>query len=813
MAQIPVNKEYFTFVKGLITEAGPFTFPENASQDEDNFELNLKGDRQRRLGIDFESGISNTSGDLHSADHTLEQLEDAAISVYKWEGVNNDGNKVLICVQIGLRLKFFDGTLTPITSSDVGEIVFTSDDVDSTSRFQYSTISGRLVIVAGGRSIFQIIYNEDVAGNFEIHEHGLLVRDLWGVEDNYSADFRVLESVTSQPTFDTRWYNLINRGWASSNGQSRPTIIFSDNFAKQFRDDISRWPNLLDVVSTGILVNQPGNLDTDVVIASSVGGSSSPVGFAVIDLFQRGVTRYYLAGKLDILNNYSSSSSNSWGSSSGGRFLYGCHDNIVNNGTPTVLGSPINSLLELPTDRTEGGIKCAASYAGRMFYSGFSADITDGDPKSPNLGGYIAFSQVVDSIDSIGKCFQAGDPTSYENSDLVATDGGTLKIPEAANIIKLFPFGKTLLVFATNGVWEIRGGVEEGFSATSFQINKVSNIGVTSADSIVEAEGSIYYWSDSGIYALRGDPGGFSFQTENVTNTTIQTYYNNIPSTARETVTSIYYRESKIISWIFNNNSAYETAEGNNFRFDTQLNLDLRLNSFYKYTFASDINDVTHPSVTGAFLSPNFNITTSVDQVVVGADDVQADSVDVVITSEIPITSTPSITYLVLTVLSSTDPYITFAHLRNLNFLDWETYDSIGTDAAAYIETGFETLADSQRQKQEQYLTVHMKRTETGFDVNLDPLTPSGCLMTTKWDFADHANSGKISTPVQVYRLRRNYIPSGSSDEFNYGQSVITSKNKIRGRGRSLVMRFESEAGKNCILYGWGTTFKVNESA
>jgi hypothetical protein len=813
MAQIPVNKDYMTFVRGLITEAGPFTFPENSSQDESNFKLNLKGYRQRRLGIDYEANIDHSSEDLESTGTTLAYLEDAAISLFKWEGVNNDGNIIIICVQIGNSLKFFDATAAPVTSALLGEISFSLDESDKTSVFQYSSVSGRLIIVTGGRSIFQIVYNTDVSGNFEIHEHGLLVRDLWGVEDSYADEFRVLESETVQPKFDTRWYNLINRGWGSTNSiGSKPSIILFSNFAKQFRDDIDRWPNLQDVLSAGILPDEPGNVDTDVVVSSSIGGASSPVGFSVIDIFQRGITRYYLSGKLSIMNNYSSSSDTSWGELSGasGRYLYGCYDKIKTNGSPSALGAPLPSLLVLPTDRTEGGIKCVAPYAGRLFYSGFSSTIVDGDPKSPNLGSYVAFSQVAESIDSVGKCFQAGDPTSYDNSDLVASDGGTIKIPEAAQIIKLFSFGQILLVFATNGVWEIRGGVEDGFSATSYQVNKVTNVGLTSPESVIEAEGGVYYWSDSGIYTLQADPGGFSFRVDNVTSTTIQSYYNDIPSTAKRIVTAAYSGESKVISWMFSNDALFGTLEGSNYRLNSQLNLDLRLQAFYHYTFSSDLSDVTYPAVAGLFISPNVAISTYVDQVVVNGDQVQADGVDVVITSTIPINNVSNLTYLILTILSSTDPYITFGQLNNPSFLDWETYDSTGVDAPAYLETGFETLGDSQRNKQGHYVSVHMERTETGFDVNLDPLNPSGCLMTTKWDFANHANSGKIADPVQVYRLRRNYIPANSADTFDYGQSVITSKNKIRGRGKSLVLRFESEPAKDCVIYGWGTTFKVN---
>jgi hypothetical protein len=42
--------EFNTFVKGIITEAGPLTYPDGASLDEANFVLNRDGSRQRRFG-------------------------------------------------------------------------------------------------------------------------------------------------------------------------------------------------------------------------------------------------------------------------------------------------------------------------------------------------------------------------------------------------------------------------------------------------------------------------------------------------------------------------------------------------------------------------------------------------------------------------------------------------------------------------------------------------------------------------------------------------------------------------------------------
>jgi len=54
VGEIDSTKVFNTFVAGLITEAGPLTFPENSSKDELNCVLSRKGNRRRRLGVDYE---------------------------------------------------------------------------------------------------------------------------------------------------------------------------------------------------------------------------------------------------------------------------------------------------------------------------------------------------------------------------------------------------------------------------------------------------------------------------------------------------------------------------------------------------------------------------------------------------------------------------------------------------------------------------------------------------------------------------------------------------------------------------------------
>jgi len=136
-------------------------------------------------------------------------------------------------------------------------------------------------------------------------------------------------------------------------------------------------------------------------------------------------------------------------------------------------------------------------------------------------------------------------------------------------------------------------------------------------------------------------------------------------------------------------------------------------------------------------------------------------------------------------------------------------------DYSSYLETGYEIGGDSTKWKQVPYITFHFNRTETGFhDVGgvLTATNASSCLVTPYWDFANHANSGKIGSQFQAYRYKRNYIPTGIGDTFDYGQSVLTTKSKLRGKGAALSLRIESEAGKDMHILGWGMPFLAGQN-
>ena len=136
-----------------------------------------------------------------------------------------------------------------------------------------------------------------------------------------------------------------------------------------------------------------------------------------------------------------------------------------------------------------------------------------------------------------------------------------------------------------------------------------------------------------------------------------------------------------------------------------------------------------------------------------------------------------------------------------------------GNDAAAFMETGYINAGDSQRRKQANYIIPSFIRTEDGFTDdgggNLTPTNESSCTIQARWDYADTDAGNLFGDSFEAYRYNRLFIPSGPADTFDYGQSVITTKNKLRGRGRALTLRFSTSASKDCRLLGWGLGFEI----
>jgi len=91
-----------------------------------------------------------------------------------------------------------------------------------------------------------------------------------------------------------------------------------------------------------------------------------------------------------------------------------------------------------------------------------------------------------------------------------------------------------------------------------------------------------------------------------------------------------------------------------------------------------------------------------------------------------------------------------------------------------------------------------------------DAITDHGVLVTAKWEWTTRDSASRWSRPQQGIKPMRVHAPDIQSDPRNDGQAVRYSKLKVRGQGRALVIRYESEDGKDFQILGWSVPFTAD---
>lgn len=725
MARAKTNRLYRTFVKGMITEAGPLTYPENASIDEDNCVIFRKGNRSRRLGLDFEEGFALSSYGIGSP--TM------ATRTYRWESVNNTAELSFLCHRIGTSIYFYDMAQPPLSRGlKAFSIDLTQFSIPNSINVELSEVSmvgGKGYLFVAGEKIepFLVEYDPDT-DTISTQRIYIQIRDFKGVNDGLAND--------EEPTTlsGEHKYNLMNQGWldpqnAGTGGQVQyfdtfggigsyagPTTAVITSYFSQF----NRYPannKQWWVARDGT----DGDFDPELLAKFFSGTARAPRGHFIVDAF-------YI-------------------------------DRTAVSGIP-------NLLVEATAERPP----TVSFFSGRVWYA---------------CNSTVYYSQVLDDKAKAGFCYQEADPTAEDISDLIASDGGVIPIPEMAKAIKLVPMGGGILCFATNGIWYI-SGTQAGFTATDISVSKVNPIGTDSPDSIVEAEGQIFWWSKVGIMGMSQKSGLFGtiegvFDRTNVSEQTIQSFYNEeISESAKRYAKGLYDPATNCVQWIFRSGDTPGV-----YMYDRVLNLDLTLSAFYPWTVSP-----AGPFISDVFLTPSLNQ--------LGAS------------TEI---RSSFIKYL-FSVPDENQFRFTFGLFSNTNFCDWQTFSQGGVKYLSFVDTGYELLEDAMRKKQAPHVYTYFRKTETEYVPDGDDYTvanPSSCYFQARWDWANSSVSNRWSTKVQAYRFRR--LPQFSEDDldFDTGFPIVVTKNKIRGNGKAVQFRFESdEIGKDFDLLGWAVPFEGN---
>ena len=451
--------------------------------------------------------------------------------------------------------------------------------------------------------------------------------------------------------------------------------------------------------------------------------------------------------------------------------------------------SSVSGVSGLTTEVETSRFSTVANFSGRAFYAGLnSAKNTD----------IILFSQLITDFDKLGECLQQNDPTSEYISDLLDTDGGAIRIAGAVGIKVLYVIDASLYIFADNGVWRIEG-IDGVFTPTAFAVKKVTDVGIVDASSFIVADGSPIWWSRNGIHTLDFDAASGRPVESNLTLTTIQTYWDAIPNESKSKLKTSFDSVNKRAYWAWPDQGEDVESKINNV-----LVLDAALRAFYPWRI-EDAGVNTDCVIDFEFYSGFGASLSALDVVTSTGDDVVTSAGDDVISQQVANVSTGSPAIIAIIRDGATNK-ITMGSFSGDDFLDWGT-----TNYSSYAEAGYDFMGDLLLQKTAPYVTTYMRLTETAWEGNEEtgyqPDNPSSMLVSSFWDF----RSTSSSTPQQAYRFKRMPVVNSSNLlDFNHPESVIVTRMKLRGKGRSMRLKFESEQGKDFILLGFSVLGGVN---
>lgn len=796
MPRTAAIKTYASFTAGLITESNKLSYPENAAIGMDNIDINENGSVQRRAGLEFDGSLTKTLPSLTSP------LATVATTLHKWKAVNGDPSKNIAVVQVGSRLDFYYIRDEELLSSTPAAVSITltaparSSASTATLREQspISAVSGGGRLFVAGKYIdpFSLEFTEpsEEWGTGSITKTDLIlkIRDFGIAREGdtfesggvtYAVDGTNRQDYMSGAHF----YNLANQGWPSEEATITVPPYGSLKQISEGEATVSASSN----PDGGTSQQEPAEYTY-----TRSGIEFFPTTKDLFHTFQAGggdtISEQIAYSPWYLKNDYTGTTDSPRGKFIKEAFFLD-RQAIGKYGAASATGDFLSNLTYSEQEVSLYRPSSVAFYAGRVWYAGL-----EGNKYTNNL----YYSQVIgDRIGNASKCYQEADPTSEAINELVATDGGLLGLEEVGKIYKMSPIGPSLVIIADNGVWVVSGdGEASSFSADSFSVRKVTDQGAINSSSIVFAKDTIFYWGETSLIAvLTGQTGGVVAQ--DISSSTIKSLYQQSTTFAKQGTFSVFDEGSNRILWFYSDDlpSSFINLRGK--AYNRVLYFDVSLGAFGKYSLSIQTDILPVAAMSANIFTP----LTVTDTVTQDGEVVTAGGEPVTISVNAFVPESSSIKLLTV-VGDSIEGY----SYRFSDFSDITTFSDWGNDYSSYVEGGFDTFGDViSKGKKAQTVQVHFERTEDGFAVSGDELIytrPSSCLMSYSWDWGN-----TYSIPYQVYKLLKNYIPEDSGDDLSYNRSVISTRNRVRGRGTSLGIRFESESGKDFKLLGYGALF------
>ena len=422
---------------------------------------------------------------------------------------------------------------------------------------------------------------------------------------------------------------------------------------------------------------------------------------------------------------------------------------------------------------TDNRVTDVAYMAGKFFYL---------------VNDTVLFSQTVtDEGKGYDKCYQDADPTSEEISDLLPTDGGYVKFQTMGDGMALKTFNRGVLVFGRDVVYGLISPSDGRFTATEYDTVELSRAGLIGPQSVVSVANSVYYWSPLGIFRIGvNQQTGSTMVAENITQLTIQRYYNNIPQYAKEAARAVFDFCNNRIYWF------YPTDGSDLAKLDGVLMYDLNYSAFCPFKISDGGKVVAvFETVNSYEISPTLYLRAGGQRISAG---------DQYVTAKEEVTDYNRFTAVGHCILKDTNQ-ISFGDFNSREFIDWDgsSFDSyMVSRPITYIGLSRygKEVGDTYYNKQVPILQTLFKRTEEGALTTPNKyIAASGAYIRMRWGWSLTDTSNRWDLIQNAYRPQKDFM----QDEY------VESRIHIRGRGKSYQIEIRNDDNKNFRLAGINT--------
>lgn len=406
------------------------------------------------------------------------------------------------------------------------------------------------------------------------------------------------------------------------------------------------------------------------------------------------------------------------------------------------------------------------------------------------IGDSVLFSQnVKDDNTGYDKCYQDADPTSEEISEVLPTDGGYVKFQTMGDGLALKTFNRGVLVFGRDVVWGLLSPLNGRFTATEYDTVELSKAGLIGPQSVVSIANFVYYWSPLGIFRIGVNPQtGSTMVAENITQATIQSYYNSIPTFAKELCRSAFDYCNNRVYWF------YPLDEEHLDRLDGVLMYDLNYDAFCPMKLSPGNRVVAvFDTINSYEIEPTMFVRANGDKVVVTVD---GETLNVIAKEEVDKYNR----YVAIghCMYNPTTNAISFCDFNSREFIDWdsEPFDSYMISRPIMIEgrSAYGTeISGTYNNKQVPIIQTLFKRTEEALLRTVGKfIAASGAYIRMRWGWSLSDKSNRWDMVQNAYRPQKDFM----HDEY------VESRIHLRGRGKAYQIEIRNDGNKDFRLAG-----------